>query len=450
MQLFLSILDRLIAQLKVLQPLPEQYQRNLDRKIRLEFSYNSNHIEGNTLTYGETELLLIFGKTEGHHEFREYEEMEAHDVAFKIIKEWAADNEIPLTEMAIKNLNETLLVKPYWKEAITSNGQPTHREIKVGNYKEFPNHVRLQNGELFEYTLPADTPIQMGELIEWYRMEEAKHEMHPVKLAALLHYRFVRIHPFDDGNGRISRLLMNYVLLKHNLPPIVIKSSDKKNYLFALNQADTGNMEAFVSYIIDQLVWSLQLSIKAAKGESLDEPGDLDKKISLLKKKMGEDPNEIIQYKKGKIAIQKVVADVVPPLAAKWEDQLQKFETLFTARDVTVILAQISFGDKTLPSLVSRLHTSLESNWSQLKNLEQLTISVYLTGLRSKEDNTQLLAGQFSVSFFENTYVISYNSSDKKINKLYHQILNEKEINTITESLGNWFYERLEETMRLK
>ena len=448
MQLSLSIVDRLTSQLNSLQPIPEQYQRNLDRKIRLEFSYNSNHIEGNTLTYGETELLLIFGKTEGQHEFREYEEMEAHDVAFKMIKEWVADGELPLTEMAIKNLNETLLVKPYWKDAITTDGQPTRREIKVGNYKEFPNHVKLSNGETFYYTLPADTPIQMGELIEWYRKEEEKQEKHPVVLAALLHYRFVRIHPFDDGNGRISRLLMNYVLLKNDLPPVIIKSTDKKNYLFALNQADTGNMEAFVNYIIEQLVWSLQLSIKAAKGESLDETGDWNKRLSLLKKKTGESPDETIHYKKSKVAIEKVVTDVLPPLANKWEEQLQKLETLFTARDVTISFAQTAFGDKKLPSLITRLQESLKNNWNQLKNFEGFIISAYLTGLRIKEDNAQLLAGQITILFYENTYVITYNSSNKRINKLYHQTLTEEEINTVTESLGNWFLERLEEAMK--
>ena len=272
-------------ELKGLLPMKPEYRQRLDKKIRLEFNYNSNHIEGNTLTYGETELLLIFGKTTGNHDIREYDEMKAHDAAFELIHEWATDNERPLTEMALKNLHKILLVEPFWKEALTPDGQPTRRLIKVGDYKEQPNSVRLQTGEMFHYASPAETPIKTGELVEWYRNEEEKKELHPVVLAALLHYKFVLIHPFDDGNGRISRLLMNYVLLKHNLPPVIVKSADKRNYLFALNQADTGDINAFLSYIAEQLIWSLELYIKAAKGETLEEDDDLQKEIAVWKKK---------------------------------------------------------------------------------------------------------------------------------------------------------------------
>lgn len=142
--------------------------------FRLEFSYNSNHLEGNTLTYGETKLLLIFGKTEGNHDKREYDEMEAHDVAFKLIQEWVKDDEQPLTETRIKQLNEIILVKPFYKEAITQDGQPTRRLINIGDYKKYPNNVLLQNGEMFNFSNPTDTPIEMRELIQWYSSEIEK------------------------------------------------------------------------------------------------------------------------------------------------------------------------------------------------------------------------------------------------------------------------------------
>jgi Fic family protein len=278
-------------QLQALLPMKSEDAQRLEKKIRLELNYNSNHIEGNTLTYGETELLLIFGKTTGNHEAREYKEMEAHDTAYEIIKEWAADKDKVLTEADIRNINKIILVQPFWKEAITPDGQETRKLIKIGEYKEQPNSVRLATGEIFNYASPAETPALMHELIEWFRQEDEKKELHPAIIAAMLHYKFVRIHPFDDGNGRIARLLMNYVLLKNNLPPVIIKSSDKKNYLFALNLADTGNINAFNEYIANQLVWSLELYIKAARGESIEEKEDFIKEIDLIKRRVDVNGN---------------------------------------------------------------------------------------------------------------------------------------------------------------
>lgn len=95
-------------ELNALQPMNPDYQRKLDKKFRLEFNYNSNHIEGNTLTYSETELLLIFDDTKGNHTLWEYEEMKAQDVAYQLIHDWAKDTERPLSEQYIKNLNEIL------------------------------------------------------------------------------------------------------------------------------------------------------------------------------------------------------------------------------------------------------------------------------------------------------------------------------------------------------
>lgn len=328
METTIQTIDKLAAALQALQSFKPEYQQRLDKKIRLEFNYNSNHIEGNTLTYGETELLLIFDKTTGNHELREYEEMKSHDVAFELIKDWATDTERPLSEMALKNLHEVLLVRPFWKEALTTDGQPTRRLIKVGNYKEQQNSVRLQNGEMFHYASPEDTPIEMGELIHWYREEEKKANLHPVALAAVLHYKFVRIHPFDDGNGRISRLLMNYVLLRHNFSPVVIKSSDKKNYLFALNQADAGNLEAFVEYVAEQLIWSLEIGIRAAKGEDIEEKNDWEKELALLKR------DQTLKQKFNVELSNTVKNNIYYPLIQKLVDKLSDFDDFFLSKEL--------------------------------------------------------------------------------------------------------------------
>ena len=332
-------IELLKKQFQQLNPLKPEDEQRLDKKFRLEWNYNSNHIEGNTLTYGETELLLIFGETKGNHEFREYDEMKGHDVALKLVVELASDKERILTENFVREINKILLKEPFYKEAQTQDGQQTRRLIKIGEYKSLSNSVRLQNGEMFHYASPQETPALMNDLLQWYKEASTDSSKHPIEIAAELHYRFVRIHPFDDGNGRISRLLMNYQLIKNGYPPVIIKSADKKNYLFALHQADTGNIEAFYNYVAEQLLWSYEISIKAAKGENIDEPGDWEKKINLLQKSFN--PRKSIEKKKSNQAIRDTLINVALPLIDFLLNEFNSVTNLFLSHTASVKLKPI-------------------------------------------------------------------------------------------------------------
>lgn len=441
MQTILNKIDALQKQLQSLLPMKPEYQQRLDKKFRLEFNFNSNHLEGNTLTYGETELLLIFGQTKGNHDIREYDEMKAHNVAYEMIKEWATDKERPLTEMDIKNLNEVILVEPFWKDAITPDGQNVKRQIKIGDYKEYPNSVRLPNGEMFHYASPTETPIQMGELIQWYRTEEEKKELHPVTLAALFHYKFVRIHPFDDGNGRISRLLVNYVLLKNNLPPAIIKSADKNNYLHALHQADAGFLDEFVHYVAEQAKWSLEISIKAAKGESIDEPGDLDKKLNLLKKKLSF--NEEIILEKNKNTVIAAYTINIRPLLEKVTDTLNKFDNFFMSKDFEIRIWEGGdssyWGVKTMEGVLTYI---------QDHKIDSLCYQYQLTRLRKNSTVNFSINVEIYINFYELAYEISSDNLSIGINRLYHETVTQDEYSNIAESLGNKIYERVETALR--
>jgi len=444
----LNIINWLYNELIPLSPMKQEYQQKLDKKFRLEFNYNSNHLEGNTLTYGETELLLIFGQTKGSHDKQEYDEMEAHDVAYKKIIEWATDRERPLTEMDIKNLNEVILVRPFWKEAITPDGQPTRRQIKIGSYKEFPNSVQLQNGEIFYYTSPSETPIQMGELIEWYRNEEEKKELHPVTLAAMLHYRFVRIHPFDDGNGRISRLLVNYVLLRNYFPPIIIKSADKKNYLNALHQADAGFLEEFVNYIAEQVKWSFEISIKAAKGEDIDEPGDLDKKLAQLKRKLGQQSNKKVEVRYNEDTVISIAEKVIMPIADAWEDILKGFDTFFFSRSVLISAPGTGKkGDSMSTAFKEFFSNQLLNSLGLIEPISEIKLIAGFQKLRLAGDSTSYNGGEVKFIFHQNAYEVEYTGSNKSISKLYDETLTEDEIKIIVETVGSWFFANIEKAI---
>lgn len=291
-------IDELFKEWQSLQPLKESDQRRLDQKFMLEFNYNSNHIEGNTLTYGQTEFLLMFGQVVDNANMKDLEEMKASNVGLKMVKDAALDKEQPLTEYFIRTLHQTLLREDYTVYRQLPDGTTTSYIVHAGQYKTRPNSVITATGERFEYASPEETPALMKDLLQWYNQAESEKIMSPIELATLFHYRYIRIHPFEDGNGRVSRLIVNYILYRHGYPMIVVKSADKTNYLIALNRCDmvVGRIPAdgahaslekiapFVEYMSNCLERALTISIKAAKGESIEEDDDFEKQLKIIER----------------------------------------------------------------------------------------------------------------------------------------------------------------------
>jgi len=231
-------LEEVYKQWQSLQPLSEHDKDQLSRKFSIDFNYNSNHIEGNTLTYGQTELLLMFGRVVQEAEMKDLEEMKASSVGLMMMQEEARLRDYPLTETFIRQLHKTLLREDYEVYRTLPGGVVTSYAIHAGQYKTRPNSVITRYGDRFEYASPEETPILMRELVDWYNAAEQRNMYAPADLAILFHYRYIRIHPFEDGNGRIARLLVNYILSRHNYPMVVVRSRKKQDYLEALRQAD--------------------------------------------------------------------------------------------------------------------------------------------------------------------------------------------------------------------
>ena len=223
---------------QALQPLSEKDRDRLSRRFTVDFNYNSNHIEGNTLTYGQTEILLLFGKVIGEANVKDVQEMTASNVGLRMMTEEAAVKEMPLTQNFIRMLHKTLLREDYTVYKDLPGGMQTSYTVHAGTYKTRPNSVITRYGDRFEYASPEETPALMADLVDWYNAAEKEGRLSPVELAALFHYRYIRIHPFEDGNGRIARLMMNFILYRHNYPMIVVRSRKKNEYLEALHQAD--------------------------------------------------------------------------------------------------------------------------------------------------------------------------------------------------------------------
>lgn len=223
---------------KALFPLSRAQAELLRNKFTTEYNYNSNHIEGNTLTYGQTELLLLFGKVSGEGDLKDFVDMKASQETVEMVKEAVQDKSVPLTQNFIRQLHKVLLREDYTVYRDLPLGGTTSYTVHEGQYKTRPNSVITRYGDRFEYASPEETPSLMGDLVDWYNASEQEGSLSPVELAALFHYRYIRIHPFEDGNGRIARLMANYILARHGWPMIVIRNRKKLEYLEALHRSD--------------------------------------------------------------------------------------------------------------------------------------------------------------------------------------------------------------------
>jgi Fic/DOC family len=357
-----------------------------------------------------------------------------------LVYDLVEDKERTLNENFIRQLNTLLLVRPFFKEAITPDGQPTRREIKVGEYKSFPNSVRLQNGEIFHYPSPAETPILMHDLMEWYNTNTDD----AIIVAADLHYKFVCIHPFDDGNGRIARLLMNYHLLKNNLPPVVIKSDDKKNYLLALREADTGNLDSLRTYIAEKLVWSLELSIKAAKGESIDELGDWDKKLDLLKKDFSAN-NEIIS-KLNIDSLEHLLSSIIYNFITALLNRYYKINGLFIENTVE-FRSKIGSTSKLKDLNEFKLFFEKIKNQVNPESIGRFQIIHYLEGYKHNGINTFDIISNYFITFKNYSYeLINEYNPNFKIEKPYLQELSEQDFDLIANEITETLLKKVAET----
>ncbi len=456
-------INSLKAELEDLGPLKPEDEERLWKKFRLEWNYNSNHIEGNTLTYSDTELLLIFDKVGSDYTGREIEEMKAHDVAIRFVDELSKDKNRDLNENFIRELNKIILVRPFWKDAITADGQSTKKEVNPGEYKKLPNSVRLANGEIFHYASPQETPAKMNDLIEFYRKfaDDVELALKPLWLAAQLHYRFVRIHPFDDGNGRVARLLMNYYLLKNNFPPIIIKDSDKKNYITSLNKADTGNEEAFLIYLGEQLIWSLEKSINAAQGLSIEDEDDFEKELEILKKESVL--KERVKVKKSRNAIKVVYENYLGSLLEKIDDKLAKIDPLFAEKDLHIwaqspinstivkspgknleyVYQQIFFDfyDPEKFGMIAGYGYSLNKPILPIEypDLNDFNISYHWKAYKNAGINAFNLGIEIKIYFLDYKYQIYINGiNDILLEKLYDSSITETELKNIVLKISNY------------
>lgn len=229
-------IEELKAELDTRRPLTQGELERLNEEFMIEFTYNSNAIEGNTLTLQETAMVLE-GITIDQKPLKDHLEAVGHKDAFLYVQD-IVSNKMPLTEFVIKNIHSLVLMnKPEDK----------------GVYRRVP--VRIM-GAFTEPVQPYMIEPKITELLA--ENEKRKATMNIIERVARFHLEFESIHPFIDGNGRTGRLLMNFELMQNGYPPINVKFSDRKRYYdafdsYSINQDATPMINLITEYVTERL-----------------------------------------------------------------------------------------------------------------------------------------------------------------------------------------------------
>ncbi len=237
-------LEEKLSRLNGLRPLPETAVRKLREHLWFEMTYNSNAIEGSSLTLRETFLVINEGITVKGKPLKDHLEAKDHHAALHYLYE---------------------LVEPGRRHTVSEHLiRSLHQLITLETDKEWAGTYRNANviitGTPHQPPDALEVPQKMQELIDW--LQANRLDLHTVERAALLQYRLVHIHPFFDGNGRTSRLLMNLLLLQNGFPLAIILKNDRKKYYRVLARADQGDFKPLVLFVAQAVERTLDLYLK--------------------------------------------------------------------------------------------------------------------------------------------------------------------------------------------
>ncbi len=235
-------------------PLPPELVSNLDDWFRVELTYSSNAIEGNTLTRQETALIVEKGLTVHGKSLNEHLEAHNHAKALGFVRGLVDRSTDSLSESDLLRLHSLIL------QGIDDQNAGRYRSVPVrisGSLVVLPNYMKV--------------PRLVTDFVD--QVLANPHDLHPVQVATQAHYELVTIHPFADGNGRTARLLMNLVLMQNGYPPAIIAMRQRERYIHSLEQAQLGGSRKDFDKLITRAVErSLDIYIRAVKGKDPVQP----------------------------------------------------------------------------------------------------------------------------------------------------------------------------------
>jgi len=390
-----------------------------EKKLQVDFHYNSNGIFGSALSYNETQLAISYDTVVAGRSVREYTNLQLGKIAYQSVLDAAYNKRHQLNVNFIDDIHRILSPRKHSCIAPANNN--------------FVNAV-VSGGDInyFDRGFSRD----LYDIAAWYKDEQIKNELYAPELAALLHKKIIETDIEDAHNGKLARMLVNYVLIKNDLLPVAFKPTETINYIEATANED---ITVFSNYLADQLLLSHQCYLDIISNEKKEETRDWRKKIVSLKQEL--DKKDQIRFAKNHSIIRRIYNGILLPLIFRIKDEISEYENLFLSNAIF-------------------FKTSKESFYNQLRNISQIdahiagNIVLYTDDIAfdfSFNDFKIIEYVSFdihcklSVSFLKHSYELTF--EDKTISKYYHQVFSEEDIQMLIDHIGSVLHSELKKCM---
>lgn len=261
----LQTIDSVRQQVEAMGPLPGDLLKKVNYRFRLEWNYNSNAMEGNTLTMEETRSIMVGNITVSGKPIKDVLEIKGHDdVVTDILK--IGRQQIRLSEARIKRIHAAIM-----------HEEDPEKQKEIGVWKRHANYLYNYKNERFDFVAPLEVPGRMHHLLNNTNAaldaieRKQKNAPHPIEVAMAFHLEFVLIHPFYDGNGRTARILTNLLLVAAGYPPFWVAADERSRYMQYLAdiQGYGGPPDLFYAFVANFILRSQNMILEVAEGNNV-------------------------------------------------------------------------------------------------------------------------------------------------------------------------------------
>jgi Fic family protein len=419
--------------------------KKINYKLRLDWNYYSNRMEGGTLTKAETRSVMVGNIDVKGKPLKDVFEMTGHDkIVLEVLK--MSKGELRIAEKRIKDIHKTIM----YEEA-------DEKALQIGKWKSHANEIINYKGEKIAFTSPADVAEEVHRIINAVNAEldkfySDKKSKHPIEIAAQFHIDFVSVHPFYDGNGRTTRILTNIILMACDYPAIIVKDEHKQAYYKLLGdiQAYGGKTDLFYSFIAERVLETQQLIIDALEGKEIDDLDDFDKEIQIFKKQL-EAKQLLGSVKKSNEVIHHIYFNCIKKLFDTIEQKHNSFDNLFSENEYLRNINReypIKNNETFLDDAISQLINNESNEFSEYINKDINSLGFFIYHKNFQKDGLNMFDANYSISVELDDYQFHISSDGVgKFSYAYDSLPNEEDISRIVKTIMKAHLDELKKNM---